>query len=130
MRRVISLSIAVLALFAATATAGLQDTYPTFFDKFKFEAGGGSQEFSGKIDSGKSNCIKGRKVNVFRKKNGDKDKLGSDKTNGKGKFSVGVGGGKVKNGKYYAEVKESTFQSGSGDQITCLDVKSGSVTIS
>ena len=74
--------------------------------------------------------MKGRKVTVFRKKNGDKDKLGSDKTNKKGKFSVGVGGGKPKNGKYFAQVKESSYESGSGDRITCLDVKSGSVTIS
>ena len=46
--------------------------------------------------------MKDRKVALYRKKNGDKKKLGSDQTNAKGKFSIGVGGG-PKNGKYFAE---------------------------
>lgn len=116
---------------AGLASAGLQNQFPTFFVKFKFEASTSSgKSFAGKIDSAKGNCIKGRKVVVYRKKSGDKTKLGSDKTDGKGKFSVGVGSGKPKNGKYFAEVKKLSFNDDSGDKQTCLEAKSGSVTIS
>jgi hypothetical protein len=131
MSRAFLISVAIFALGAGVASAGLQNQYPTFFEKFKFEASTSSQEkFSGKIDSSKSKCVKDRKVKVYRKKNGNKDKLGSDKTNNKGKFSVGVGNGPPKDGKYFAEVKESSYTGGDGDKVTCLDNKSGSVSIS
>jgi hypothetical protein len=117
------------ALLAATAVAG-QTSYPTFFDKFKYEASSGNDKFEGKIDSGKGNCVKGRKVVLYREKSGDKKKLGSDKTNNKGKFSIGLGGGPPKNGKYFAQAKKSSFQNSNGDKVTCLDVDSAKVTLS
>jgi hypothetical protein len=131
MSRLFLISAAALALLAGVAHAGLQNQYPTFFTKFKFEASTSSQEkFAGKIDSQKSKCVKGRSVKVYRKKNGNKDKLGSDKTNNKGKFSVGIGNGPPKDGKYFADVKESSYTADDGDKVTCLDEKSGSVKIS
>lgn len=120
----------VCAGLAAGASAG-QSQYPTFFTKFKFEASTSSEEkFSGQIDSSKSKCIKDRKIVLYRKKNGDKSKIGDDKTNNKGKFTIGVGNGPPKDGKYYAEAKESSYTGDSGSKITCGDAKSGSVTIS
>ena len=131
MNRTMLISIAAFALLASSAAAGIQKQFPTFFDKFKFEASTSSgNEFSGKIDSGKSKCVKDRKVKLYRKKNGNKDKLGSDNTNGKGKFAIGIGSGAPKNGKYFAQVEESSYKNGNGDKITCLDAKSGSVTLS
>ncbi|MGI8460882.1 MAG: hypothetical protein ACR2OC_04475 [Solirubrobacterales bacterium] len=123
--------LGTLSVSGGLASAGVQNQFPTFFVKFKLEASTSSGEtFAGKIDSAKGNCVKGRKVVVFRKKSGDKTKLGSDKTDGKGEFSVGVGNGKPKNGKYYATVKELSFDDDNGEKQTCLDAMSGSVTIS
>jgi 5-hydroxyisourate hydrolase-like protein (transthyretin family) len=123
--------ICVLTAGAGPASAGVQNQFATFFVKFKFQASTSSGEkFSGKIDSNKGKCVEGRKVTVYRKKNGNKKKLGSDKTNDKGKFKVGVGDGPPKNGKYFAEVKESTFEADDGDRVTCRGETSGSVKIS
>ncbi len=68
--------------------------------------------------------MKNRKIVLYRKKNGDKKKLGSDKTNDKGKFKIGVGGN-PKNGKYFAEADAK----GVGDG-TCQSQKSAKVEIS
>lgn len=116
----------VLALAPAGASAG-QEIYPTFFTKFRFEASSGeSEKFEGKIDSSKGSCVKDRKIVLYRKKNGDKNKVGSDKTDGKGKFSIGVGNGPPKNGKYFAQAKDAN----SGNGGTCLEENSAKVTIS
>ena len=121
--------LSVLATGVGLASAGLQTEFPTFFVKFKFEASSG-EKFSGKIDSSKGKCVDGRKVTVYRKKSGDKTKLGSDKTNDKGKFKVGVGNGPPKDGKYLAQVKQSTFEANDGNRITCKPETSVSVKIS
>jgi hypothetical protein len=111
--------LCALALGMGTATAGQTD-YPTFFTKFKFSQG----QFAGEIDSSKGKCVQNRKIVLYRKKNGDRKKLGSDKTNGKGKFKIGVGGN-PKNGKYFAEADVK----GVGDG-TCQGEKSAKVEIS
>lgn len=121
-------ALTVLALGAAAASAG-QSQYATVFKKFEFQAGSGSKEFSGKIDSNKSRCFQDRKVVVYLKKDGDKQKLGGDETNNKGKFEIGVGGS-LKNGKYFAEAKKSSFENGKGDKITCGGADSAKVTLS
>jgi hypothetical protein len=126
-----SAALALLCAFAASTASAGQSQYPTFFDKFKYEASSsGNDKFSGKIDSSKGNCVKGRKVVLYRRKSGDKKKLGSDKTNNKGKFSIGLGDGPPKNGKYFAEAKKSSFENGKGDKITCGGADSAKVTLS
>ena len=100
---------------------------PTFFTKFKLERNSSSSEFKGKIDSSKSKCVKGRKVKLIRKHNGNKKTLGDDKTNSKGKFNIKLSTGNPKNGKYYAKAKKKKFDS---DQKICLSETSGSVKIS
>ena len=112
----------------ASRTGLAQSQYPTQFTKFKYELSNGKAKFEGKIDSAKSSCVNGRKVKLYRKHDGDEKKLGDDKTNSKGKFSIGAGTPPVKDGKYYAEVKEKTV--GSDDDKTCLSATSGSVKFS
>ena len=70
--------------------------------------------------------MNGRQVKLFRKHNGSKKKLGSDKTNSKGKFSIGTSG-KVKDGSYYSKVSKKDFDSG---KKVCEDVTSGKIKIS
>ena len=110
------------------ARAGVEQTqYPTEFTKFKYELSGGKAKFEGKIDSSKSSCVNARKVKLVRKANGDEKKLGDDKTNSKGKFSIGAGSPPIKSGKYYAEVKQKSIDSGAK---TCLARTSGSIKLS
>ena len=59
--------------------------------------------FKGKVTSGSKSCVKKRKVTVFKKKN-DK-KVGSTKTNKRGKWSLDVSN---PHGGYYAVVSKKT----------------------
>jgi hypothetical protein len=117
-----------VALGAGPA-AGPTIEYATVFTKFKVVVGTGGGKVTGKIGSGQSECIAGRKVKGFRKRNGNKKKLGSDKTNDDGKWKIKVSS--VKNGKYFAEVTEKDLApADTGQARVCLGLKSGKVTIS
>jgi hypothetical protein len=107
----------VAALVMGLATAGAhagQGASPTFFTNFERESG----KFWGKIDSAKGKCVKGRKIILIRKRNGEKKSVGSDKTNDNGKFSIEDGGANA--GSYFAKAD------GTGD---CQAAKSVSVSI-
>ena len=69
---------------------------------------------------------------VFKQKgNNDRKKLGSDKTNDKGKFDVKIGKAPLGNGKYYAKVNDKNTGSGGGDDFKdCLAQISPTVKIS
>jgi hypothetical protein len=116
------------ALVPAVALAGGK-SFPTAFTKFKYELKNGESSFKGQIDSTKGNCIKDRKVVLYRKKNGDKKKLGGDHTNNKGKFDIDLGGGAPKNGTYFSEVNKSKIGN-SGNKNTCLSQQSPKVKLS
>jgi hypothetical protein len=118
-------AVALLAVVATTAWAATTK-YPTVFTQFKLEGGSSGGKFEGKIDSTKSKCVNGRQVKLFRKHNGNKTKLGSDKTNGKGKFGIKISG-KLKNGSYYSKVSKKDFDS--GNKI-CEDRTSPKIKIS
>jgi 5-hydroxyisourate hydrolase-like protein (transthyretin family) len=120
------MAIGILAI-AASAYAVTQTNFPTVFKKFEFEKSSSSSDFKGKIDSQKGKCVKGRSVKLIRQHNGNKKSLGSDKTNGKGKFDIKLSTGHPKNGKYYAKAKKKDFDSG---QKTCLSATSPAVKIS
>ena len=127
-RPIVLLALMAALGFAASATASSQTQFNTFFTKFKLErTSSGNREFKGAITSSKSNCVKGRKVKVIRKHNGNKKTLASDKTNDKGHFDVKLGSGKLKNGKYYAKATKKTFDNG---KKTCLSATSGSIKVS
>jgi hypothetical protein len=119
---------AILALVPGIAAAGATQ-YPTLFTKFKYAVEDGKAEFKGKIDSSKGGCVPDRKVRLYRKKSGDEDKIGGDRTNDKGKFEIKLGSVPPKSGKYYAEVKQTKIGS-SGSKKTCLGRTSGSIKIS
>jgi hypothetical protein len=121
----IATSVAILAVGVGTASAATIKV-PTAFTKFKYK-GGSDPVFKGAIDSTNSECIDGRKVKLFRKANGKTKTLGSDNTDASGKFKMGLGG-QAKNGKYYAEVKQSSFSNGV-DKTVCLDRQSPKVKI-
>ena len=113
----------VAAIGPASALAG-GNQYPTFFTAFKYKLKNGESEFKGQIDSTKGNCVGDRKVVLYRKKNGDKKKLGGDHTNNKGKFDVELGGGKPKSGTYFAAVNQAKIGDNEGKKNTCLSQKS------
>ncbi len=121
-------AIVAVALLAVVATAAwaAKTKYPTVFTEFKLKAGSSGGKFKGQIDSTKGKCVSKRQVKLFRKHNGNKKKLGGDKTNGKGKFSIDISG-KLKNGSYYAKVSKKDFDSG---KKVCEDVTSGKIKIS
>jgi hypothetical protein len=125
-RRAAPVVVAVACLAAigpASALAG-GNQYPTFFTAFKYKLKNGESKFKGQIDSTKGNCIKDRKVVLYRKKNGDKKKLGGDHTNNKGKFDIELGGGNPKSGTYFAVVNQAKIGDNDGKKNTCLSQKS------
>jgi hypothetical protein len=118
-------AVALLAIVATTAWAATTK-YPTVFTEFKLKAGSSGGKFNGQIDSTKGKCVNKRQVKLFRKHNGNKKKLGGDKTNSKGKFSIDISG-KLKNGSYYSKVSKKDFDSG---KKVCEDRTSGTIKIS
>ena len=115
--------VCVAAIGPASALAG-GNQYPTFFTAFKYKLENGESQFKGQIDSTKGNCVGDRKVVLYRKKNGDKKKLGGDHTNNKGKFDIELGGGNPKSGTYFAVVNQAKIGDNEGKKNTCLSQKS------
>jgi hypothetical protein len=113
----------VAAIGPASALAG-GNQYPTFFTAFKYKLKNGESKFKGQIDSTKGNCVGDRKVVLYRKKNGDKKKLGGEHTNNKGKFDIELGGGNPKSGTYFAVVNQAKIGDNDGKKNTCLSQKS------
>ena len=132
-RTAVAVAIGALALVAAIAlpsgalAGGKQ--YPTFYTAFKYKLKNGDSSFKGTIDSPKGNCVKGRKVVLYLKKNGSKKKLGGDHTNNKGKFDIDLGKAKAKKGTYFSKVNQAKIGN-SGNKNICLEQKSGSLKIS
>jgi hypothetical protein len=117
----------LIALAGLSATAAWAATkYPTIFTEFSLKASSSGGKFKGQIDSTKGKCVNKRQVKLFRKHNGKKKKLGSDKTNSKGKFSIEISG-KLKDGSYYSKVSKKDFDNG---KKVCEDVTSGKIKIS
>jgi hypothetical protein len=127
-RTALLIALIGVALMPAAALAG-GNTYPTVFTKFKYVLKSGDSAFKGQIDSTKGNCIKDRKVVLYRKKNGDKKKLGGDHTNNKGKFAIDLGGDAPKSGTYFSEVNQAKIGN-SGNKNTCLSQKSPTLKLS
>jgi 5-hydroxyisourate hydrolase-like protein (transthyretin family) len=125
-RRAAPVVVAVACLAAigpASALAGGHQ-YATFFTAFKYKLKNGESKFKGQIDSTKGNCVGDRKVVLYRKKSGDKKKLGGDHTNNKGKFDIELGGGNPKSGTYFAVVNQAKIGDNDGKKNTCLSQKS------
>jgi hypothetical protein len=127
--RVAVIAVGAVALCVGVASAATVD-YETAFKKFKFKTEASQTEFKGKLASTKGKCVKQRKVKLIRKHDGNKQTLGTDKTNGKGKWDISLSG-VAKVGKYYAQVKKKSLgTNGAGDKQVCLAEKSGKLNVS
>jgi hypothetical protein len=115
-------------LGAVPASAGEPLEYPTFIqsyyatyvvttsDVFHFK------KFVGEIGSPVSECVPDRKVSLYRKRHGNKRKLGSDTTDAVGRWKIKVSS---TNGKYVHKVKQKEIGPvETGEAIVCLGVKS------
>jgi hypothetical protein len=80
----------------------------------------GKELFKGHLISGDDAC-KRAKVKVFRKRHGDDHKIGSDKTDAKGKLKLHR---RARDGEYYAAVDASTADAG-----TCESEKSKTLKV-
>ena len=112
MRRLISLALLVAMLTPFVGGVAFGGTrFDTRLTISYSRASGG--HFSGKVKSGKSACIAGRKVTVYRKKHGHDPAIGSDTSNGSGKWTVNPAG-QVAAGNYYAKTPPFHLGSGAG----------------
>jgi len=98
-RRVLLVALAAVCasaflVFPATGAAAFKTKVVV---SLKFPA------FHGKLVSKRQSCLGNRRVKMFRERNGKKVKLGSDKSNAKGKWNIPVGKN-LKPGTYYATV--------------------------
>ena len=123
----IAAAVCLTAIVPAVALAGGNE-YPTVFTAFKYKLENGESEFKGQIGSTKGNCVGDRKVVLYRKKNGNKKKLGGDRTNNKGKFDIEFG--MAKSGTYFAEVNQEKIGENEGKKNTCLSRKSPKLKLS
>jgi hypothetical protein len=120
---------ALLGVAASVAVAGNATKIPTRYDKFKLSSSGNEATFSGRLASPQQKCLKGRDVKLFRKHSGEKDKVGKDTSDSKGKFSIKLGGFPPKDGKYFAKAQEKRFGS-SNDEKLCVEADSPSIKVS
>jgi hypothetical protein len=127
--RVSALVVVSLVALGAGVASATTIKYDTAFKKFEFQSDASGGEFKGKLASRKGACIKQRKVKLIRKHSGNEQKLGSDKTNGKGKWDIDLSTGQLKNGKYFAEVTKKDL-GGDGEKEVCLADKSGKIEVS
>jgi len=132
MRRTTAMTIAavgVMAIGAGPAAAGTALEYPTFPTSESIGAGSsGKGKVAGTIDSPQADCVPDRKVKLYRKRNGDKKKLGSDKTDADGKWKVKLSN--LKNGKYFYEVKDTDLAPAeTGETRVCLGFKSDKLDV-
>ena len=130
-------AVGITGVSIGVALAGLH-AFPTTFEKFEYKNDADSKpQFSGKIASPESACVKGREVKLFRRKNGDTKKVGSDRAGDvKGrsspthwptsKFKIELPHDPPKSGKYYAEVERKK----GGPDVLCHSDQTGKIKIS
>lgn len=103
---------AMLALPAAGVGAGRKPT--TIVVSLKFPA------FHGTLASPRKACLGGRKVKMYRQRNGKTKLLGRGTSNAKGKWKVPVGKN-LTSGSYYAIVAKSSGCKGDKSQVLNID---------
>lgn len=103
-------SAGALLVFPATGAAAFKTKVVV---SLKFPA------FHGKLVSKRQSCLGNRQVKMFRERNGKKVKLGSDRSNAKGKWNIPVGKN-LKPGSYYATVTKT--KNCKGDKSGALPV--------
>jgi len=129
-RKLVMVTVAAIwggLLGAVSAAAGEPLEYPSFIRgevaSYKVSASGDVhyKKFGGEIGSAASECVPDRKVSLYRKRHGDKRKLGSDTTDAVGKWKIKVSS---TNGKYSYKLKRKAIAPvGTGEALVCLGVK-------
>ena len=77
--------------------------------------------FTGKVKSDARRCRSGRNVVLMKEKGGDDKKVGSDRTNKKGNYSINEPNA---DGTYYTVAKAKGFTDNSGRTVTCAQDRS------
>ena len=119
--------ISALAMGALSADAAKVKKYNTQVT-INFVGGTYGDKFNGKVKSPNKKCRKGRTVVVKRNESGSDPKIGTDKSNKKGKWEVDVGG-LAPAGKYYAIAKKKNLGKKNGVKQICKKARSKSVTV-
>ena len=130
MKRTAVLVVALLALFAVGSIANAAKNNTKKFDStvtVKYKAGGSTDpyapstdpDFKGRVESGKGFCFKNRKVKVKGK--GGIGTVGSDLTNGSGRYHVDAPG--FGSGDYKAKVVKKKKTKKNGGKIICKSAK-------
>jgi hypothetical protein len=106
-RRRIAFSGLVLACGLAVATAAAIPALGADAVKVpsKITMPPNSPAFHGRVKSANDDCVKHRKVKLFKKRNGQDKLLGKDKTNHNGRWQIRVE--PLKSGAYYAKALRS-----------------------
>jgi hypothetical protein len=117
-----SLTLALGSASAATIE------YESFFTKLKLSEKSEGSTYSGRVGSTKKGCVKKRKVKVMYKRGGETDKIGSARTDKKGKFRIEISGGSLERGKYYAIAKKRSYKRG-GNKVVCEKAESRTLKV-
>jgi len=104
--------IAMLALPSLGMGAGKNST--TIVISIKFPA------FHGKLASPRKACLGGRKVKMYRERNGTKKLLGRDTSEDNGAWKIAVGKN-LTSGAYYATVAKRGKCKGDKSQVLTID---------
>ena len=106
---------AVLVVLVAAPAAGAAKPHATrIVVSLKFPA------FHGTLKSADDGCLGGRRVWMYRKRAGKLKKLGTDRSNAKGKWQVRVGK-KLTSGEYFAAVVKKGGCKGARSKPVVID---------
>ena len=121
--------IAGLLALSAAATLGVgvgsasaATVFPTSVT-INFTPGAAADVFSGKVSSPNANCVSHRHVVLRRKVDGPDIRMGTDRSEDNGRWSIDVEGG-APAGQYYAKVTAKSIAAG-----TCAAARSTTITV-
>lgn len=120
-RKIAALTMAASLALVPLETANAHNFNATSTTTIKFF----KRKFHGKVKSPRRQCLKGRKITVFRKKPGPDKRIGSGTSIGGGHWKVNKKPDKGK--KYYAKVKKRRVKK-HGHSHRCKPGRSRTVT--
>jgi hypothetical protein len=126
--RVVAIVVAGCLTLALGSASAATIEHESFFKKLKLSEKSEGTTYSGRVGSTKKGCVKKRKVKVMYKRGGRIDKIGTAKTNNKGKFMIEVFGGSLEQGKYYAIAKKRSYKRG-GNRFVCEKARSRTLKV-
>lgn len=106
--------LAAAVLVAAPVAGAAKPHKTTVVVSLKFPA------FHGSLKSGDDGCLGGREVAMYRKRSGKTKKLGTDRSNGKGQWTIPVGKN-LTSGEYFATVAKKGECNGGRSKPIAID---------